>query len=421
MAVDTGELKVSVEKPAAWSRRLTITVPAERIARERRSAVERLARQVKLPGFRKGKVPVQVMEKRFGAAIEQETLEKVVGDAYREALKREQLQPITQGNVENLDYKSGADLTFNVDLEVRPEVELNRLGGFNVQRQVPIVDEAQVDQVLDRLRDEHAVWKPLEEDAPVAGDMVVVDITPLRQEEGGPPPSARRYQIVLGEGQAVPAIEDAIRTLRPGQESEFTVDLKKDAEDPASPLEPHELRIAMLEAKRAERPQLDDDFARGLGDFAGLEDLRARVREDLGREAEVEAERNLRSTLIHNIIDANPFEVPASMVREYLSRMMPAREGADEARVTELRDSMGPAAERALKRMLVVERIADLESLHATPDEVEARLNDVATRMGRSPGEVRTQLQKNGRLHEIDDEITENKVFDYLKSLSTIV
>lgn len=419
MAVEAGELKVSVEKPAAWSRRLTITVPAERIARERRSAVERLARRVRLPGFRKGKVPAHVMEKRFGPAIEQETIEKIVGDAYREALQREGLQPITQGAVDNIDYASGTDLTFHVDLEVRPEVELNRLGGFQIQRRVPVVEEAQVDQVVDRLRDEQAVWKPLEEDAPVAGDMVVVDITPL-QATDTEPGKPRRYQIVLGEGQAAPAIEDAIRTLRPGQDAEFTVELQANPDDPASPLEPHRLRIAVTEARRAERPAVDDDFARGLGEFTGVADLRARIRQDLEREAEQQAEQAARAELIHNVVEANPFDVPASMVDDYVNRLVPAREGADESKLTQVREAARPMATAALQRMLVIERVAELESLRATPEDVDARIGAIAERMERSAGEVRVQLQKSNRLRELEEEITENKVVEYLKSLSTI-
>ncbi len=420
MPVDAGELKVSVEKPAAWARRLTITVPAERVARERRSAVERLTRRVRLPGFRKGKVPTHVMEKRFGAAIEQETLEKVVGEAYREALRKEGLEPITEGSVDDVDYASGADLTFRVDLEVRPEIELNRLGGFRLQRRIPVVDGSQVDRVLDRLREQQAAWKPIEAEPPVVGDMVIVEITAVR-EETEEPAKARRYEIVLGRGEAAPPIEEAIRTLRVGEEGEFTVDLPENARDEASPLEPHRIHVALTAASRPELPPADDDFARSLGDYDGLEDLRTRIRQDLEREAELDAERTVRGELIENIIEANPFEVPRSMVDSYLARVVPAREGVDEARLAEVREAARPGAERLLQRMLVIERVADMEALGASADEVDARVANIAERLGRSAAETRAQLQKGGRLREIEEEITENKVFEYLKSLSTIM
>lgn len=419
MAVEAAELKVSVEKPAAWSRRLTITVPAERVDRERRSTIQRLSKRVRLPGFRKGKVPASIMQKRFGQAIEQETLEKVMGEAYREAIQREGLAPITQGSIDRVDYSEGTDLTFDVGFDVRPQIELNRIGGFQLRREVRPVADSQIDEVIQRLREEHAVWHPVEGETPLAGDAVVVDITPLEEETGavGQP---RSYEIVMGEGQAVPAIEDVIRTLPAGAEGEFTVDLPESAEDPAAGSKPHRIRVAVREVKRPELPTLDDAFAQGLGEFESLAVLRDRIRTDLEREAENDAERQLRGQILTEIVGANPFDVPESMTREYLNRVIPEREGVDAERLEEIRQSARGAAENAIRRMLIIERIAEQESLHARPEEVEARVTGIAERMGRNPAEVRSQLQKSGRLHELEEEITEDRVFDYLKSLSTL-
>lgn len=420
MATEAPEYRVSVEKPAAWSRRLTITIPAERIAAEKKQAVERLSKRARLPGFRAGRVPKSVMEKRFGPAIEQEAVEKVIGDVYRKVLESEGLQPITQGNIDNVDYQPGSDLTFNVELEVRPEIELERVGGFAVMREQPATGEQQVDEVLQRIREENAVWRTKEDATPAAGDMATVEITPLDAATSAEPRQPRRYQIVIGEGQAVPAVEDAVRTLKGGEEAEFEVDLPADAENADAGTKPHRMHIRMVEVKSPEFPELDDEFAKGLGDFDDLATLKARVREDLEREAARESERSLRMQLIQQIIDANPFEVPASMVQNYLERMMPVREGVDSERMQQARQEMWPMAEQAIKRSLVVERIAEMEGLHATPAEVDARIDEMAERAGRGRGEVIAQLKKSGRLDEIEQEISEEKVFEYLKSLSDI-
>lgn len=418
MTTEAPELKVSVEKPAAWSRRLTITVPAERIEREKKQAVQRLAKRVKMPGFRQGRVPAGVMEKRFGPAIEQEAIEKVIGDAYRQALESEKLQPITEGSIDNFNYEPGSDLTFNVDLDVRPEIELERLGGFAVVREQPAVGDEQVDEVLQRLREENAVWKPKEDATPVAGDMATVEITPLDDSTSAEPSKPRRYQIVIGEGQALPAVEDAVITLKPGEAAEFDVDLPVESEEPTDETKPHRMHISMIEVKAPEYPELDDEFAKGLGDFDDIAALRTRVAEDLEKEATREAERGVRMQLIQQVIEANPFEVPDSMVRGYLERAMPAREGEDPERAEQTRQQLWPAAEQALKRSMVVERIADMEALYATPAELDARIDEVAERMGRPRGEVIGQLKKAGRLAELEHEIMEEKVFQYLKSLS---
>ena len=420
MATEAPEYTVNVEKPGAWSRRLTITVPADRIEREKKTAVERLSKRVKLPGFRQGRVPAAVMQRKFGPAIEQEAVQKVIGDVYRQALESEGLQPITQGAIDHIHYEPGSDLTFHVDLEVRPEIELERVGGFTVMREQLVVGDDQVEEVLQRLRGEHAAWRSKTDEVPLGGDMATVEITPLDDATSAEPAKPRRYQIVIGEGQAVPAVEDAIRTLKPGEDAEFTVDLPENAEDPASGTKPHRMHIRMVEVKTPELPELDDEFAKSIGDFADLGTLRERIREDLQREAEREAERGVRMQLMQRILEANAFEVPQSMVQNYVERVMPSREGADEQRVLDARMQMWPAAEQAIKRSLVVERIAEMEALHATPSEIDARVDDIAERLGRARGEVLGQLRKSGRLDELEQEITEEKVFQYLKSLSDI-
>ena len=240
---------------------------------------------------------------------------------------------------------------------------------------------------------------------------------PLEGPNAGTP---RSYQLVLGRGQALPAIEAAIRTLGPGTDGEFTVDLPEDSDQPDSPVKPHQLRIRMVEAKRPELPAFDDEFARGVGEFATLSDLRDKIRTDLDEEAGREADRAVRFQLLQNILDANPFEVPGSMIDDYLARLLPDAKDADPETLAEIRSSAASPAADAIRRSLVVERIAEMESLNATAAEVEARVADAAARMGRDTAEVRGRFAKSGRLAELEHEITEDKVFQYLISLSTI-
>ena len=410
------ELQVEIHHHGSWGRHLTITVPADRLEAERQSAARRLAQKVRLPGFRKGKVPAQVLEKKFGGAVEQEMLEKVMGAAYREAIQREGLQPISQAAIENVDYQPGQDLRFDVHFEVRPEIELNRLGGFTVRRPAAVVSDDEVDRVIQRLREEHATWNPIDAgQALVTGDMAVVEITAL---DGASANQPRRYQVVLGQEQVRREIEDVIRTLAPGEQGEFTVDLPE-GEDETS-LKPHRIRVNLVEAKHPDYPELTDEFAQQLGSFDSVATLRERVREDLQKESEAEAERSVRQALVAQIIEANPFDVPDSMVHQYLDQLIRPRKGEDPARMEEFKQTAYPGAQQALRRMLVVDRVAELEGLRATPNDVETRVEEIAQRVGRSAGEIRTQFQKSGRLGEIEEQITEERVFDYLKSLSTI-
>ena len=266
MAVDSSELIIAVEKPSAWGRELTITVPANQVEKERSAAVSRLASRIRMPGFRKGKVPANLIRKKYGQAIEQELLEKVIGEAYREALKREGLQPITQANVDRVDYQAGQDLTFKVALEVRPEIELERIGGFTLKREVSPVTDERVDAVVDRLREQQAAWQPIEGETLKQGDMAVVEITPIEKDDSRGDP--RSYRLIIGEGQALPPIEEAILTLKPGEDNDFTVQLPEKPDDPNSPTEEHRLHIVLSEGRHPELPDADDNFAKSIGESA---------------------------------------------------------------------------------------------------------------------------------------------------------
>jgi trigger factor len=420
MNLQTSELQIAIQKPRAWSRRLTITIPAERVQAERKQEAQRLSRQVRLPGFRKGKVPPQVVERQFGSLIEQQALDRLVNEAFKEALAREQLQPISQGEIDNVDYRPGEPLTFDVEFEIRPELELERIGGFTVQQVKPAIEDDEVDAVLERVRHQHATWHPVESGTPEDGDRVVVEITPLEgveAERGGGP---RQYEIVIGQEQALPPVEAAIRTLEPNKEEEFTLELPDPDSEEEGATREEKLRIRAMEISRAELPTLDDEFAGKLGEFENLEALRARIRTDLEEEAEAEAERGVRRQLLDEILEANEFEVPDTMINRYLDQLLPARGDEDLEKRAEMRQMARPAAEQALRRMMVIERVAELESLHATSAEVDSRVEEIAVRNNRPVAEVWTQLQKSGRMAAIEEEITEDKVFQYLKSQSTI-
>lgn len=205
-----------------------------------------------------------------------------------------------------------------------------------------------------------------------------------------------------------------------GEEREFDLQLPDPESEDEGATREERLRIRIVEAKRPELPELDDEFARSVGDFEDLAALRARIREDLEKEAEAEAERSVRHRLLDQILEANPFEVPDTLINRYLDRIIRPREGADPEQIAETRRVARPAAEQALRRMMVIERVAELEGLHATSAEVDARVEELARRYDRPVGEVWAQLQKSGQLAAIEEEITENKVFEYLKSQSTI-
>jgi trigger factor len=418
MAIDPTTLRIETEEQEAWRRRLTVTVPAGTVQKERSQIVQKLGGRLKLPGFRKGKVPTHVVEQRFGAAVDQEMLDKVIGEAYKVALRSQEMEPISEGQVEDVKYKPREELTFSISFDVQPVIELERLGGFTVQRPKIEVVEEDVDRVLERLRDQNGIWKPVEEGAAEDGNLVTLEIR--RLENGEAVGEARPYEIVLGDGEAIPEVEDAIRTLAVGETGDFTVTFPEDFADESRRGEKEHLRITLQARKIKELPELTDAFASSMGDFPDLAALTARVREDLEREAEGQAESVVRGQLVENLLSANPFDVPRSMAERYMESVLGDTSKLAPEVVARTQESLRPEAEKAVKRILLIERVAELQGLRASEDELDDRVQEIARKNDLKPGQVYSNLQKSGNLEALEREITEKKVWEFLKGQSTV-
>ena len=427
------ELQVTVEQPSSYARHLSITVPAERVKRIRQSVRAQMTRNARVPGFRKGKLPDHLIEKQFGPAIDQETVDRVIQETYPEALRQGEINPIAQGEVADVHYHGqGGDLHYHVNVEVQPTVEIARTSGFVVARPSDTVGDADVDAVLERLRSERATLEVVDDRTPDLGDEVQVRITapPAADAEEGAAPEPQEYRFVMGEGQAIAPIEEAIMSLTPGEEREFDITYPEDFDDPDLAGTTQPLTIGVVELKSRTFPELDDEFAASVGDFESMEALRARVLADLREDARKRADAAVRDGLLGQILEANPVEAPRSMVERYLDYMMgEGREGRapkakrtpeQEERFSQFREMMRPQAETALKRILVIESLADTQGLRATQDEVDARVELLAQAHGRSPSDVWLELEKSGQLQGLEAEITEEKVFEWLRAQNTV-
>jgi trigger factor len=421
MTLDASRLEITVDEQARWRRRMNVTVPADFVREEELRAARNLASRANLKGFRRGRVPTRMIEGRFKGTLRQEALDRLIGDAYRQALRAQELRPISEGQIEDVRYEPEADLTFSVTFEVEPKVELEKLGGFVVERPTPTIEDQHVDDVLERIREQAGVWKPVEEGTPTDKDQVSVSIARLSGEEGDEP-EARDYDIVLGQGDAIPAIEDAIRTLEPGQTADFDVAFPDDFPDESRRGHSERVRITLSARKEMELPDLDDDLARQVGEFGTLEELKAQIREDLLEDAEKQAESVVRGRLLDALLEANPFEVPVSMIDGYADSLIgDQKDGIDPERLAEVRERLRPEAERVVQRILLIEQVADSQSLRATEDEIDARVEDIAEKNDTDPSKVYAELQKSGRLEALERELTERKVFDFLQSQSEII
>ncbi len=417
MAVDVSNLQISVTEHERWRRSMSVTVPASVIQEEEQNAARQLAGRARLKGFRKGRVPTKLIEQRFGGSLKKETLDKLISDAYRSALAAQELRPISEGDIEEVNYEPDQDLVFSIAFDVQPVVELSTLSGFVLERPAAEVNDEHVDQVLERVREQHGAWKPVEEGKPVDTDLVSVRIAKIEGEEVD---EGKEYEFTLGQGDALPDIENGIKTLDINEVGEFDVSFPDDFPDESRRGDTERIQVTVLARKERELPALDDELAKQVGEFETVEELKARVQEDLAKDAEQQAESVVRGRLLDMVLDANPFEVPKSMVDRYADGVIGEQQEMDEERKAEVRESIRPEAERAVKRILIVEEVATSQSLTATDDDIDARVEEIAEANNSTPAQVYAGLQKSGRLEMLERELTETRGFDYLKEQSEI-
>ena len=422
MTIDPGRLRVSVTEGERWRRELAITVPADIVGRERARIMGDLSGRVRMAGFRKGRIPARVLEQRYGPAVEQETLEKLLNEATRAAITSEQLRPISDPEVGAVRSEPGADLFFEISFDVEPRIEIERSGGFVVEKPAVDVGDADIDAVLLRLRQQNGAWRPLEDGFPEAGNAVSVSILQLDQEDGeAKDGEAKDYEFILGEGDAIPDVERAIEQLEVGTEGNFVVRFPEDFPNEERRGEEERLRIRLVSRKVLDLPELDDDFAASL-DFESLDDLRGKVRADLEQTAAGQAEQVVRARLMEFVLEANSFDAPDSMVDRYLDAVAAdGPEGTPPEKVEEMKAAVRPRAANAVRTMLAVESLARANDLVATPLEVSERIDEIARRNGVKPETVEAQLRRNGRMESLEHEMTEGKVFEFLKQQSEII
>jgi len=411
------DIQITTKKSDGVERLLEVSVPLLAVRDEEEKTAKRYAASVRLPGFRPGKAPAAMVRKRFKDAIRQQVIETLVQEAFKEVMEREKLDVAAQPHVHDVKFEDDKPLTFELHLEVRPKIELARTHGFKVARGVTTVTDEQVSEQLETLRDQKATWAPVEEQ-PREGDMVKVLLS-TPQKDGDEMPEGSPYNLVLGGGQAIPGIEELVMELAPGETKERVVRWPDDFPDESQRGQSKKVRVTLEEVKRKSAPPLDDAFAREVGDFDGLDALRTAVRADLEEHATRDADAGVRSALLDQIVDANPFDVPPSWVNRMIDAYMQAYQIPEEQR-RQFAGEFSAVAEKQVRRDMLIDALADQEQLKASEKDVDERVAKVAEQRGADPGQVYASLQKAGRLPEIERSITEEKVFEWLTSRNEV-
>ena len=410
------DIQITATKNEGVERRLQVAVPPERVAAARSKAVSRVAKQVRVPGFRPGKAPDAMIRKKYAEAIDQEAVEALLREAFETVLAKEDLKLVTQPHAHDVKFGEDDGLSFELHCEVRPEITLDRLEGFRVMRPKDSVTDEQVQEQMDQLRDQRATWAPIE-GKPQEGDLVTVMLATAGED--GLIPEGQEYRLVMGAGQAIAAIEEVILTLDQGGSTEAPVKWPDDFPDEAQRGKTKTVRASLKEVKRKSLPALDDAFAREMGDFDSLEAFTKVVREDLASSATREADSAARTQLLDEIVGANPFEIPPSWVKQMIHAYAEAYKIPEEE-IVKFSDEIRGMAERQVRRDLILDTIAERKKLAASEGDVDDKVAELAAKRGMEPGALYASLQKAGRLRELERSITEERVFSWLLAKNTI-
>ncbi len=411
------DISIVTTKEDVASKSLQVTVPVDRIQKAESNAIRYYSQRARLPGFRQGKAPEAIVRRRFGEAIRQTVLEELIRESWDAALSAESLKPIAEPHIHHLKFEEGQPLEFEFHVEIRPDVALARPGGFTIQRTVKPVTDADVEERLRDLQERKATWIPVEGDKPAPGQMVRLEVAPIEEAGVG---AAQPYNMVLGEGRAIPDVEERVMTLLPGESVDTEVRFPDDFPDESRRGQSRRVRIALHEIKRQELPILDDAFAREVGDFDTLDALRQALRADLEQDARAQADSGVRQELLQQLYSANDIPAPGSLVEKLIKGYMQAYQIPTEQFDT-FSAEFRPVAEQQVRRELVLDAVVDSQKLAATEQDIDTRVAELAAARNLPAGKLYAELEKAGRLRELERSLTEDKAFAWLLQQSTVV
>jgi len=415
-------MKVDIEELGACKRRLQVEEAPEVVTKAWEQAFDRVQREARLPGFRKGKVPRSMIKLHFADDVRQEVARRLIPDVYRQALAETQIQPVEEPDLQEVTLEENAALKFAAVVEVKPAITLGAYTGLKIEHTPKAFAESEVDEALSALQEQHAEYRAVERAAD-PGDLVIVDYT--LAPEGQEPRSESGYGFVIGGGNVLPEMEEAVIGLTAGGSRQTRVRFGDDHRNEALRGKSADATVTVKEVKEKVLPALDDDFAKSVGgDFETLEALRAEVKKGLEARREAENRRALEAAVLDAVLANHTFEVPEALVLRQVGHQVEhaqdhmRRQGLDPDRVPwdykKLLEDLRPGAEKAVKRARLLEAIAEKEGLQATDADVDAEVERLAQASQRPAPAVRRMLEQSGDLDGIRHTLGERKTVDFL-------
>ncbi|MGE5233256.1 MAG: trigger factor [Acidobacteriota bacterium] len=404
---------VSVEEVGPCRKKLAIEVPAAAVSAEMDRVVAEFGRQARIPGFRKGKVPTNLVRQRFAHDIEHEVVDRLLPRFWRQAQAESNLDPLLPPQVENVELRAGEPLRFVATVEVRPPIELGNTKDFQLPEPTSDPTGEEVDRALEDLRRNVADWVVVERPA-ARGDRVAARLADLGSSEGPQPVS-----FEVGDPAVWEELGVAASGLQAGQATEL---VRKHGE--GEHVHEHRYRLEVTEVREQRLPDIDDEFAKKLGNFEDLPALKKDVEARLGAAKRIERRRQREQALIDQLRERHPVPLPEGVVEHEREQLMQefaenlARRGVDPERAQvdwqRLADDLKPQAEKRVHARLLLDAVAQAEDVTVSEEEFERALGSIARLEGRSTSAVRQALDEAGRLGQLRAQLRREKTLDRL-------
>jgi len=413
-------------------RSLSLEIPLEEVREATERAARTLARQIRLPGFRPGKVPAALVKSRFADEVKSEVLESLLRESLREAFDEKGIQPVGEPKIEDLKFEADAPLTFRVEVEHRPSVTPKDYRGLKVPTEPTAPTDEEVAAALERIREGRASFEAVEDRPAMDGDFGLVDIKGTFPGGDGKDFERPKVLVEVGGDETLPEMSAHLRNAEAGVTVSFQKDFPAEGVDPDFAGKSVLYHVQLHAIKKRVLPEWDDELARQVltpregeaPEGAGMEMLKAELARSLTREKEHALREKRRRAVLDALLALNPVDAPETMVTAEIDSSLQqyarflASQGMDlkEARLdwNKLREEARPAAVRRVKEYLLLDAIADAEKLSVSETELDADLKRRARSMGATFAELKGQLVKNDRLDGIREELRIDKALELL-------
>jgi len=414
---------------ATCRRELELEIPAEEVSKKIESVAKEFARIANVPGFRRGKAPVSLIRRKFADEIKGEVLQTLVPERVEKAVAEQKLTPVSQPQVEKLDFNEGQPLKFRAVFEVLPEFELGDYKNLSFEMPTMDITEADIAKTLEEMRERAAAFSPVEGRAIQDGDFAQIKLlgTP---DGGGDPLQAESVLCHIGAEETMEPFNTNLKGASAGEHKNFDVEYPADYPDPKLAGKKYHYTVEVLGIKTKKLPELNDDLAKDVSDAATLDELKKKVREGLEHQRDHKHKELLREKVLAEIVKLHDFPVPESLVEHQMDVRLErvvrslAAQGVDPRAVNvdwvALRRRQQDRAKDDVKAELIVDRIATAESIDVTEEEVTHELEHMAGHSNESAEAIRARLTKQGTLDRMKAKLRSDKTLDWLAQQAKI-